>query len=290
MTGMKSIRSHLTQAVIRKHHAEFDSLDIVQTHLHEQAAKEEQERRQAEKLRTLRSLRQELADSIALQEQEHDVDDCAGVPNTVAAARFTDEEVLLCNAWCSSFKAGSAETTDSILPCPMQALELPDLEVRAVLEEVAKQIHHPAESVPWWRSSLVAARDVFLGCGLAQAAGPEAVAPDTIFVLVLALQQPETAFFLKFYRCMVELPLYDIEEADRGLFRAPEYMHRHEYVEGAAVGFADDDVDLRVVPHLVWRDERLVSVEEPISYELFLPRGKQQAGPSWRAIEEARPP
>lgn len=262
----------LRREVFARHNALFMELSADEKNEYRRAASMEVRRRTLQRDADIEALREKLREHLDAQ-MDLPIDECPGVPNEVNSVRFSDSEI---DQVMSTFNADSAQEPDGDAGVldglgPSGPPLLPPLEIRAAIEEKAKQLAEPTPAVPWWLAQLVGNRDYFVGRALAEQPDEDSedLVPGVIFVMVLAMHGPLRAIFLKFYRLPVCYPAPDERSVQGESWRADEYEHKWEMMNAYDLPF-DQDSEIVVFGDLVWRGGALRSICEPEPLEVVL--------------------
>ena len=261
---------HLRQQCIARHNALFAGLSAHEQHEYRQQATLESRRRQSQRLADIKALRNQLGEHLDALAAAAD-DPCAGVPNEVNSVRFPDDEIERIKNEFYVVEPTQEQQQAIVkvhgVPGPPS---MPDVEIRAAIEEKAKHLsQNPCDACPWWLQMAVQYRSHMLWCGLAAQSDDVSAVPDVIYIMVLALQSPARATFLQCHRRHVFYPAPPDRVQGQEPWRADEYEHRWQFVDGHAVPF-DEDQELVVLPHLVWRGNLLRLPSRPMALEVFL--------------------
>ena len=248
-------RSQLMEAK----HRLFAQLPAVHVRRLERLAQDQAEERR----RQLRIDRVELRAELQAARKQQELDrEARGLRNTVACARFSDDEMEELLAEYNAFTDADMERVQNEKFYP---LPVPGPEVRAAIED--REEYEPRRETPWWAPYIAWARE---DCRFVAIAGEEDFAPTASLVLV-ASQSPVKLVFLEMRRT------YVVVDVDAGASDFSDNLGRvfdifplkHIKDTDFHVGFGEE---LFVMTNCHFEKRQVHSRSQPIPFEDFVQR------------------
>lgn len=192
-----------------------------------------------------------------------------GVPNTIDANRFSPPEVERFSQWWQELRSPTEKQVARVAALVDEPVSVPDPDEQSVLEKKADELEGAKVALPWWARVVVEHREHFARVAVGVAAA-DGMYPDTVFVVVLAVQQPKGLHMVRGHIRLPELPALEASPADLDpMLLWAKYEFDCEYCDAVDIRVGDDDVNLVVLPSLIYVPGGVSTNAAPIPFELF---------------------
>ena len=254
---------------VKRHNEEFTALPLRQKAVYRAAAIEENRLRDLRNFDLLESKRARL--SILEMRKAQGRQASAGIPNTLSAMRFSDQDLeeLAVQVCSDGFRGNQQKAKWAELisdPTP------PPLAVQSEILRLERSFAaaHPPPPNPWWASRVITHRDRCLGTALAFAEDP-----GEVYYFLCAKMTTTTVAYLKLSRLERVIPAFN-DNAPEGPFDFDPSIYlfdfgQYEYTIALDMPREGDDGRVWVFQDFSFEQRTVMSTRrEPILLEDFL--------------------